>query len=119
MAKGTPAIKAITWKQVDGTCSKLNYLNPYDKRVVADILKVEDCNFDRRGEQHQLHGLAISAKRYVVYTTKKKSIEIVKPSEHGLGIVYVPDNRSRYTPVDCKDKETSYPPPRFDPPEAL
>ncbi len=109
MAKGTPAIKAITWKQVDGICSRLNCLNPYDKRVVADILKVEDCNFDRRGKQHQLNGLAISAKRYVVYTRKKKSIEIVKPSEHGLGIVYVPDKRSRYTPVDCKDKETSYP----------
>jgi hypothetical protein len=109
MANGTPAIKAITWKQVDGICTKLNHLNPYDKTVVADILKVEECNFDRRGEQHQLYGLAVSAKRYVVYTRKKRNIEIVKPSEHGLGIVYVPDKRTRYTPINCKDKETSYP----------
>lgn len=97
MAKGVPAIKAITWKQVDGICSQLNCLNPYDKKVVADILKVADCNFDRKGEQHQLYGLAVSAKRYVVYTRKKRNIEIVKPSEHGLGIVYVPDRRTRYT----------------------
>ena len=36
-------------------------------------------------------------------------IEIIKPSEHGLGIVYVPDRRKRYTPKDCKDRDTSYP----------
>jgi hypothetical protein len=109
IATGNSAIKAITWKQVDGICTRLNRLNPYDKTIVADILKVEDCNLDRRGDQHQLYGLAISAKRYVVYTRRKKSTEIVKPSEHGLGIVYVPDKRARYKPVDCKDQETDYP----------
>lgn len=52
----------------------------------------------------------MSAKRYVVYTKKQKNtLEIIKPSEHGLGIVYVPDKRSRYTPDDCKDQETAYP----------
>ena len=106
----TPAVKAITWKQVDTLCAKLNSLNPYDPNVVSDILKVEDCNRNRKGDQHQLFGLAVSAKRYVVYTKKQKNkLEIIKPSEHGLGIVYVPDRRSRYTPIDCKDQETSYP----------
>jgi len=71
---------------------------------------VEDCNFDRTGEQHQLlYGLAVSAKRYVVYIRKKNNVEIIKSSEHGLGIVYVPDKRTRYTPVDCKDQETNFP----------
>jgi len=106
---GTPAIKALTWTEVDGICRRLNRLNPYDQSVVADILKVEDCNFDRNGDQHQLFGLAVSAKRYVVYKRKTDSIEIIKPSEHGLGIVYVPDKRKRFKPVDCKDKETDYP----------
>ena len=109
LRNGTPAIKAISWKQVDEICSKLNRLNPYDKNVVAEILKIEDCNFGRNGKQRQLYGLAISAKRYVVYTRNKSRIEIVKPSEHGLGIVYVPDKRPRYTPIDCKDQETDYP----------
>lgn len=76
---------------------------------MSDVLKVEDCNHDRNGDQHQLLGLAVSAKRYVVYTRKQNKLEIIKPSEHGLGIVYVPDKRSRYTPIDCKDQETSYP----------
>jgi len=103
------AIKAITWKQVEEICARLNRLNPYDPNVVGEILKIEDCNLDRTGEQHQLYGLAVSAKRYVVYTRKKNSIEIIKPSEHGLGIVYVPDKRDRYKPIDCKDQESAYP----------
>src|SRR5579864_1076488 len=106
---GTPAVKAITWKQVDALCARLNSLNPYDPSIVSDILKVEDCNYAKDGKQHQLFGLAVSAKRYVVYTRKKNKLEIIKPSEHGLGIVYVPDKRSRYTPVECKDHETNYP----------
>jgi hypothetical protein len=108
LANGTSAIKAVTWKQVEGICKRLNTLNPYDRKVVAEILKIEDSNLDRNGDQHQLYGLAVSAKRYVVYT-RKKNIEIIKPSEHGLGIVYVPDKRTRYKAVDCRDQETDYP----------
>lgn len=109
MTNGSPAIKAITWKQVEEICATLNRLNPYDQSVIADILKIEDCNFDRAGNQDQLYGLAISAKRYVVYARKKNKIEIIKPSEHGLGIVYVPDKRKRYKSLDCKDQESDYP----------
>jgi hypothetical protein len=110
LKNGMPAVKAITWKQVDALCAKLNSLNPYDPNIVSDILKVEDCNYARNGKQHQLLGLAVSAKRYVVYTRKKRNkLEIIKPSEHGLGVVYVPDKRSRYTPIDCKDQDTTYP----------
>ncbi|HTT23512.1 MAG TPA: hypothetical protein VMG82_31580, partial [Candidatus Sulfotelmatobacter sp.] len=72
------------------------------------ILKIEDSNFDRNGKQHQLYGLAVSAKRYVVYKRKKDNIEIIKPSEHGLGIVFVPDKRPRYKSPDCKDQQTNY-----------
>src|ERR1035441_6714412 len=90
---GKPAVRAITWRHVDAICAKLNSLNPYDPNIVADILKIEECNYDRSGNRHQPYGLAVSAKRYVVYTRKKNSLEIIKPSEHGLGIVYVPDKR--------------------------
>lgn len=109
MPNGTPAIKAMTWKQVDEICSQLNRLNPYDQTVVGRMLKIEDCNDDRAGKQRQLYGLAVSAKRYVVYSRAKSSLQIIKPSEHGLGIVYVPDKRKRYEPADCKDQKTSYP----------
>jgi hypothetical protein len=96
-------------KEVERICAKLNGLNPYDKEVVHDILKIEDCNYDRDGKPRQLYGVAISAKRYVVYARQKSQIQIIKPSEHGLGMLYLPDKRKRYTPVDCKDKKTSYP----------
>ncbi len=109
MPDGAPAVRAITWEQVKEICAKLNGLNPYDPKAVAEILKIEDCNYDRAGNPHQLYGLAVSAKRYVVYTRHKSDLEIIKPSEHGLGIVYLPDKRKRYKPVGCKDQETDYP----------
>lgn len=108
MVDGTPAVKAMTWKEVEAICARLNNLNPYKRDVVGQILKVEDCNYNRKGQQHQLYGLAVSAKRYVVYTRNGSTFQIVKPSEHGLGIVYVPDKRSRHKPTDCKDQETDY-----------
>jgi hypothetical protein len=105
---GFPAIKAIKWKQVEEICEKLNGLNPYDQSTIGKILKIEDCNYDRAKKQHQLYGLAVSAKRYVVYKHRHRSLEIIKPSEHGLGMVYVPDKRKRYKPVECKDQKTDY-----------
>jgi len=57
----------------------------------------------------QASGIAVSAKRYVVYARSKNEIEIIKPSEHGLGIVFVFDKRPRYKPLHCKDQETDYP----------
>src|SRR5207249_328532 len=95
-------------KQVNDICEKLNRLNPYDPEIISDILKVEDSNFDGSGNQHQLYGIAVSAKRYMIYARKTSKIEIIKPSEHGLGIVFVPDKRPRYKPINCKDQETDY-----------
>lgn len=109
LANGTPAIRAITWKQVKDISERLNRLNPYNQEIIADILKIEECNRDRNDKPHQLFGIAISAKRYVVYKRQKKEIEIIKPSEHGLGIVFVPDRRPRYKPINCLDQENSYP----------
>lgn len=60
------------------------------------------------GKQDQLYGLAVSAKRYVVYKRNGSALQIINASEHGLGIVYVPDERKRYKPKNCKDTENSY-----------
>jgi hypothetical protein len=101
-------VKVLTWKDIEEFCSRLNRLNPYDKDTVPEILKIEKCNYNQKGKQQQLYGLAVSAKRYVVYTRRSDRLEIVKPSEHGLGVVYVPDERSRYKPVHCQDQKTNY-----------
>jgi hypothetical protein len=111
MPDGTPAVKAMTWKEVQDICEKINRLNPYDRAVVQEMLKVEDCNFDLEvaDKQQQLYGVAVSAKRYVVYMRDKSTIAIIKPSEHGLGTVYVPDKRDRYVPPHRKNDDVSFP----------
>ena len=107
---GKSTVNAITWRQVEEICAQINRLNPYEKSVVKNMLKIEECNYDRTGNQQQLYGLAVSAKRYVVYgRSGVHKLEIIKPSEHGLGTVYVADKRKRYKPVHCKDQKTDYP----------
>lgn len=94
---GRDAVKALSWKQVDGIATKFNSLNPYDREHVKEILKVEDVNFvdaDRRKRQRQLWGYAISAKRYALYTQNGPDISIVKASGHGLGYLYPPKDGS-------------------------
>jgi hypothetical protein len=60
-------IKALKWMDIVDFCSKLNRLNPYDRSTVQKILKIEKSNYDHKGKQQQLYGMAVSAKRYVVY----------------------------------------------------
>src|SRR5439155_17823288 len=81
---------------------------PYSP-AVREILKLEDYNKDANGKQVQIYGFAISAKRYCLYRRNRYGQEqIIKPSEHGLGHYFFPDNRPRYIPSDCKKKH-SYP----------
>jgi hypothetical protein len=64
---GMPAVLALPWIDVKEICTTLNQLNPYDKSVIPQILKIEDCNYDLAGKQRQLYSVAISAKRYCIY----------------------------------------------------
>jgi hypothetical protein len=73
---GTPAIKALSYRQVNEIRARFNNLNPYNKTAVPDLLKLE----------HTGTCQAISAKRYVVYCPDEAgTIEMLKRSEHGLG----------------------------------
>jgi len=93
---GRDAVRALSWKQVDGIATKFNSLNPYDRESVKEILKVEDVNFvdGDRNKPRQLWGYAISAKRYALYTQNGLDISIVKASGHGLGYLYPPKDGS-------------------------
>ena len=82
---GSEAVKALPWQEVQRIARKFALLNPYDPKIVPDILKIEDYNYDRNGKQRQLFGWAVSAKRYVLFTSDG---EIIKPSEHGLGALF-------------------------------
>ena len=107
---GKEAINALSWPYVEQICKKFQGLNPYNPEIVKELLKIEDCNYERafdqegneiRGNQQQLYGVAISSKRYCFSTDR----EIVKPSEHALGTYYFPDERERYKPSHFKAKK--------------
>jgi hypothetical protein len=93
LPNGREAVKALSWKEVDEIAAKFNALNPFDRDVVKDLLKVEDVNFfdsDPTKPRRQLFGYANSAKRYALYEVTGGDISIVKASGHGLGYLYPP-----------------------------
>jgi hypothetical protein len=58
---------------------RFNRLNPYDPKLVPNLLKVEYSQFT------ELQCYAVSAKRYVLYRIRPGNrIQIIKASESGL-----------------------------------
>jgi hypothetical protein len=129
---GQKAIRILSWAQVARICERLGRLNPYDPDIVNNLLKVESLNYTRENQQVQLYAFCVSSKRYVVYRNpnvlhncvfedelgnqfqveiKPEDMGIVKPSQHGLGTYFVPDNRNnkRYQHPACADTKTDYP----------
>jgi len=93
------AIKALSWKRVRVIADKFAALNPYDpKAIPGSILKIEDVNFLSSGNQRQLYGYAISAKRYALYQRTRNNLSIVDPKAHGLGYLFPPKNFSDEEP---------------------
>ncbi len=88
-------VRALSWAEVDEIVRKFSLLNPYDgSSMPASILKVEDVNF-RNGAQREIHGYAIAAKRYALFTDNSGDIEIVSAKAHGLGFLLAPDGGGR------------------------
>ena len=90
---GREAVKALSRKEVETIAGRFNKLNPYNRSLVPEILKIEDINFvdsDPHKPRRQLFGYAISAKRYAPYSQTDGDISIVKASGHGLGYLYPP-----------------------------
>ena len=92
LLEGTEAIKALSWKEVGRIVAAFQKLNPYDRTIVpGSILNiVEEINFDSTGKQRPVYGYDISAKRYALYTRDGSKVQIIKASEHGLGLYYRP-----------------------------
>jgi len=80
---GKEAVKALSFDDVRRIVKKFDTLNPYDRKLVPHILKIERM-------QPGLNGYAISTKRYVLYSRKIDGVKIEKASEHGLGYLYPP-----------------------------
>ena len=86
-------VNALSWKEVEEIQSQFRRLNPYDSKIVPDLLKIEDINFDSDRKQRQLFGYAISAKRYVLYEHNGSDPKILDPKAHGLGYLYSPTDK--------------------------
>jgi hypothetical protein len=66
-------------------------LNPYERGFgPPSIIKIEDVNYSN-GQQRELFGYAIAAKRYAFFTrTPDGNLRVEKASAHGLGFLYPP-----------------------------
>jgi hypothetical protein len=74
--------KLLTYRQIDDIRTKFNRLNPYDKKVVPELLKWEYP----ANRNTQLRAYCISTKRYCLYELLADgSVKIHKKSDHGLG----------------------------------
>ncbi len=92
---GEPAIRALSWADVENIAARFEQLNCYDKtKVQGSILKIEKVNF-HNGNQVEIFGYAISAKRYALYGYDGKgNIVIVDAKAHGLGYLCAPKSAS-------------------------
>ncbi|WP_353061945.1 DNA polymerase [Tunturibacter psychrotolerans] len=93
---GQPAIKALSWNEVEEIANRFEALNPYDRDAIpGSVLKIEGDNFDPTRKQRQLYCFAISAKRYALFLKDKHGNPALlrngvnndedRWSEHGLG----------------------------------
>ena len=70
MPDGASPVKALSWSEVEQIVSRFDSLSPYNRKIVPHLLRLTDENYDKNGDQRQLFGLSIAAKRYALYTTK-------------------------------------------------
>ena len=92
MPDGAPPVRALTWIDVDNIVNRFDSLSPYNRGIVPHLLRLTDENYDATGNQRQLFGFSIAAKRYALYTTRcgesiclhRKCVETVDPKAHGL-----------------------------------
>jgi hypothetical protein len=99
-------IKALSWSEVAQITARFDSLSPYNPQIVPHLLRLTDENLDENGNQRQLFGLSVAAKRYALYTTQcgqsycshRKCVTIVDPKAHGLIFFAPSDERENGLP---------------------
>ena len=72
---GEPAVRALSWQDVEEIRERFATLNPYDpEKVRGSVLELEDENFTDRKKRvrRQLYCYSISARHYALYTLDEK-----------------------------------------------
>jgi hypothetical protein len=79
-------LRAVSWAQVRYIVRRFGRLNPYARASVpGSILEIKEVNFDDGKRQREVYAYVISAKRYTFFVRTAQDIEVVEPSEYGLG----------------------------------
>jgi DNA polymerase type B, organellar and viral len=93
---GAEAVRALSWAQVREIRERLSALCPYDPLAVqpSNLLKLEDINFSKDGNQRQLYAFSIASKRYALYVLDANGDPVIVDAKaHGLGHLLSPDGR--------------------------
>jgi hypothetical protein len=106
MPDGAPPIKALSWKDVAEISNRFDSLSPYNRDIVPHLLRLTDENLDEKGNQRQLFGLSIAAKRYALYTMNceqacckhRNCVTVVDPKAHGLIFCAPSEDRENGSP---------------------
>ena len=110
-AAGRDAVRALSWRDVDGIAARLATLNPYDPAAVpGSILKIEDVNFDpATGDRRQVWCVSIAAKRYALFTRDDAGEPVILPgtTRYGLGFLIDPSDRTLSTTGDDPDNDSA------------
>jgi hypothetical protein len=82
-----PPRRALSWAEGDAIVERFAALNPFNPSdVPGSVLELKEVNFGSHGRPIPLWCFVISAKRYTFLRgVGTKRLEIVEPSEHGLG----------------------------------
>jgi len=81
------AINALSASVVQDIVERFSALNPYAKDAIpGSILEIKSVSLGKNKKIDPVQLLAISAKRYTFYRLSPSGdVEIIEPSEHGLG----------------------------------
>jgi len=83
-------VDVLSWDRVQEIAEKFDSLNPYDTQLVPHLIEWQQPTISENGYREPLLVSAISAKRYAMYRMRDGKPEIVKRSEHGLGLYLSP-----------------------------
>jgi hypothetical protein len=106
MPDGAPPVKALSWGEVETILNQFDSLSPYNRELVPHLLRLTDENYNKDGDQQQLFGFSIAAKRYALYITEcgkslcshRNCVTIVDPKAHGLIFVAPSEERENDLP---------------------
>ena len=87
---GNSAIRALSFAQVDSIRKRFELLSPLRKTLKTPFLKLEKESFDANGNRQQLNYFGLAAKLYCLFNLEGNTLQVRKPSGHGLGFLQAP-----------------------------